>query len=346
LTVASALSALAACQPAGSPPSAPLAPTSTAAPAGACEEPTQGVVTVVRFSAEGECLPSDAIVQYRCSPDDPPVLHVASDRGAVAFLGGPFAVPVETLPATVRSVGRGDGTEVLIADPAVASSSSPPATATPPPPGDEPIQLDPLVYVRHDGVTERWLRLPRRRAVAQPPSAWLIGDSILDGGRDHVTAALSDWSITIDAEVGRSSSTGVALAQDAVAQGADVVLVELGTNDAAPDAFRSNLIQTLDALREVPLVLWQTARAPEERTAIADIDRAIRKTVPIYPNAAIADWAAFVTPEQLMTDGIHPLEGSEDLEAHLIRPLLIAWRDALTGEGATSCGRRVVRTGA
>ena len=63
----------------------------------------------------------------------------------------------------------------------------------------------------------------------------MIGDSILDGGRDAVEAGLADWSLTLDAEVGRSSSSGVALAQEAAEQDADAVVMELGTNDSSAD---------------------------------------------------------------------------------------------------------------
>ena len=62
---------------------------------------------------------------------------------------------------------------------------------------------------------------------------WVVGDSILDGGRDEVEAALADWALTLDAEVGRSSSSGVELARAAVEQDANAVVIELGTNDAS-----------------------------------------------------------------------------------------------------------------
>jgi hypothetical protein len=231
---------------------------------------------------------------------------------------------------------------VLVSDP-LAETPSPPSPSASGSVLPTPLELEPLVYVRHDGLTERWLRLEPSRRVAEPPSAWLIGDSILDGGRDAVSESLADWSLTIDAEVGRPSSQGVALAADAADQGADVVLVELGTNDSEAGEFRDHLVETLDLLRDVPLVLWQTARGPEELTIIGEVNEAIREVLPRYPNAAVVDWEAFVPVEQLMDDGIHPREGSEGLEAELITPILEAWRGAISGEGATSCGRRVVR---
>jgi hypothetical protein len=321
------------------PPLVP--PSSVSADAGGRCDPTtvDQAFVIVRFALDGACLPGSSMVLYRCSPSDVPVLRVASEGGSVSFLGGPFAVMVDTVPANVRFVGRGGGYEVLVSDP-IPGVADPTSSAAEAPDATE---LGPLVYVRHDGVTERWLRLERRRAVSQPPIAWLIGDSILDGGREALADPLADWSLTIDAEVGRPSSQGVPLAAAASEADADVVLVELGTNDSAPTDFRDHLVETLDLLRAVPLVLWQTARGPVDDTTIGPVNEAIREIIPRYPNTAIADWEAFVPADELMDDGIHPLEGSEDLESELLTPILTAWRGAVSGEGSTSCGRRVVR---
>ena len=319
----------------------------------ACDTVEVGGATAVRFEVNGSCVPSDDMVLYRCAPADVPVLRISSARGPAIFLGGPFAVPVRTLPAQVRFAGTGDGTEVLIADPLPPSPSptpesespSPSSTLTPSPSvGIEPVvEPEPLVYVRQEGGTERWLRLEGRRVLQDPPAVWVVGDSILDGGRDEVEAALADWTLTLDAEVGRSSSSGVELARAAVEQDANAVVIELGTNDASASEFRAHLVETLDILAGVPLVIWQTARGPEEDLSIPEVNAAIRDVVPTYPNVAIADWAAFVPDEAVQTDGIHPDEGFQGLEAELLAPMLTEWRDALQREGATTCGRAVLR---
>lgn len=339
-----AVTLTAACERAPTSHAPPLAPPpSLSADGGTCDRTTvDGAFVVVRFVLDGACLPGSSIVLYRCSATDIPVLRLAGETGSVSFLGGPFAVPVDTVPANIRFVGRGSGFEVLVADPipVVPSPDSPEPSATTATPA---LDSGPLVFVRHDGLTERWLRMERRRSVSDPPSAWLIGDSILDGGRDAVAEALAGWTLTIDAEVGRPSSQGIPPAAEAAGLGADVVVIELGTNDSSPSDFHDHLIESLDLLRDVPLVVWQTTRGPEGDTTIVSVNEAIRDAVPRYPNATIADWEAFVPADELMEDGIHPLEGSEHLESELLAPILTTWAGAVSGDGATSCGRRVVR---
>jgi hypothetical protein len=330
----------------GGPQAPPLDPPSSdpSPRGGACSPTDVDGAIATRFEINGSCLPGDVMVLFRCSPTAVPVLRISSVAGPARFLGGPFAVPVTTLPANVRFAGAGHGTEVLIADPLLPGLSPTPSISSSPSveAGSDP-SPEPLVYVRQDGATERWLRLEGRRALHDPPIVWVIGDSILDGGRDAVEADLSDWSVTLDAEVGRSSSSGVALAQAAVEEDVDAVVVELGTNDASSAVFRGHLIETLDILASVPLVVWQTARGLGDDPNILAVNEAIREVVPTYPNTAIADWEAFVPEEALQTDGVHPDEGFEHLESELLVPMLSEWRGALSTEGATSCARKVVR---
>jgi hypothetical protein len=310
---------------------------------GACSQTDVDGAAVVRFESDGSCLPGDVMVLFRCSAGAVPVLRISSVAGPALFLGGSFAVPVKTLPAHVRFAGRGHGTEILIADPLPPDPSEASPSVSPSADGLPAPDAEPLVYVRHDGVTERWLRLEGRRTRNDLPILWLIGDSILDGGRDVLESRLADWNITLDAEVGRSSSSGVAPAQAAAVQGADAVVVELGTNDSSANAFRSYLIDTLNSLAGVPLVIWQTAKGPEDGTNIPAVNATIREVVPTYPNVSLADWEAFVPPDALQEDGIHPAEGFEHLESDLLVPMLSEWRAILSAEGATSCGRKVVR---
>jgi hypothetical protein len=339
---------LGACDGSG-PPAPPLDPPTIdpSSSSEACAAVDVNGASVQLFELDGSCLPGDVLVLYRCAPTAIPVLRVSSVDGAALFLGGPFAVPVSSLPAQVRFAGDAGGTEVLIADPLPPPTPSPAGSsslaASPSVEGDPIVEPERLVYVREEGRTERWLRLEGRQRLHDPPIVWIIGDSIMDGGREEVEAALADWSLTLDAEVGRSSSSGVELAQAAVEQDADAVVIELGTNDTSSSVFRAHLVETLDTVAGVPLVIWQTARGPEDDLSIPEVNAAIREVAPTYPNVSIADWTAFVPDEAVETDGIHPDEGFQGLEAELLVPILSEWRDALDRRGATTCGRDVVR---
>ena len=355
LGVAALALLLAACDSSASDPQPLDAPSSASSePSEDCSVTTVGQAAVTRFEVEGSCVSGDILVLFRCTPAAVPVLRVSSAGGAAFFLGGRFAVPVGSLPANVRFAGSAGGTEVLISDPVppsptpspsstVSTSPSPSGSPTTAPQATSIADPEPLVYVRSDGVTERWLRLEGKRDPARVPIAWAIGDSIMDGGRDVFEERLAAWDLTTDAVVGRFSSSAPDLAREAVAAGADVVVVELGTNDADPSAFRQHLVETLEILAGVPFVLWQTARGPVEDATIPVVNAAIREVAATYPNVSIADWEAFVPEEAVQTDGIHPDEDFLHLEADLLVPLLRQWRAALTREGATSCGGRVVR---
>ncbi len=339
---------LGACDGSG-PPAPPLAPSTITPSSGSesCAAVEVNGATARRFEVDGSCVPGDVLVLYRCAPTAVPVLRISSVNGPALFLGGPFAVPVSSLPAQVRFAGAAGGTEVLIADPLPTPTPTPVGSssiaASPSVEGDPIVEPERLVYVREEGRTERWLQLEGRRRLHDPPIVWIIGDSIMDGGREEVEAALADWSLTLDAEVGRSSASGVELAQAAVEQDADAVVIELGTNDTSSSVFRAHLVETLDTVAGVPLVIWQTARGPEDDLSIPEVNAAIREVAPTYPNVSIADWTAFVPDEAVQTDGIHPDEGFQDLEAELLVPFLSEWRDALDRRGATTCGREIVR---
>ncbi|HEX6400023.1 MAG TPA: hypothetical protein VF108_06080, partial [Actinomycetota bacterium] len=186
-------------------PGSPSAASASPSVRGACSEADAGLASVVRFRRDGSCLPARELVLYRCAGSVVPALRLAQGSRATTFLGGPFAVPVEDVPANVRFVGRGSGNEVLVADPVEPGRSPAPTPTDPSPVTVSPspsVRSEPLVYVRQAGATERWLRLPLRRGVADPPVLWLIGDSIMDGGRDVLSSSLADWALTLDAEVG------------------------------------------------------------------------------------------------------------------------------------------------
>jgi hypothetical protein len=317
LSVAVALAASACAAASGAAPSKapPQTPPDVATAGCPVAEPLAPPRTMILFRNDG-CVPPSTLLAFRCSPDDPTIIETGAGTETLQrFAGGRFAVPVSTLPTDAVPVGEGAEMQVYVVP-------------------DDPSML----YVGQGDTVTRWLRLPQRQLLA-PPTAFVIGDSIADGAAPYIEQALPDWTIGFDAVIGRSTNTALTAAAEQGAIRPDVVVVELGTNDADPVAFGENAATILDALRPVPLVIWQTAHGP--LTNIPEIDRRIREFVARYPNTVIADWDAFVTADELSSDGVHPAAGHEDLMALLIAPILEKWFDTASGIGGTACAGQV-----
>ena len=243
------------------------------------------------------CVPPERLLGFRCAPDEPVVIEIgAGTREAERFIGERWATPMDALPTDAFPLGDGGDMQVFGV------------------PGDPK-----TLYVARGDTVERWLRLPRLGA-SDPPTAFVIGDSIADGAEPWILAALPGWSIGFDAVIGRGTNSAIVQAEAQAAARPDVVVIELGTNDADPAAFRANGATMLDALKHIPLVVWQTAHGPLEN--IPGVNIHIHGLVSQYPNAVVADWDTFVSDDELSSDGVHPAPGHEDLMANLIAPIL------------------------
>jgi hypothetical protein len=287
----------------------------TIAGAEGCDVSGTGTAIVTFRAPNGGCIPADELLAYACETSTVPPMIVrggASEYGGRRFVGGRYAVELPALPPGVRPIGSAGDVQVLAA------------------PGD-PARL----FVRTAGRLERWLAL-RREPVASPPSAWFIGDSIALGAQPWIEEALPGWELTFDAEIGRGSASGVAIAPLAAAALPDVVVVELGTNDAAPDALAENAAAILEALRDVPVVIWQNTHGPEE-TIPGENNDVIADAVAGATNATIADWDRFVEDDVLNPDGVHVQPAHEDEMAKLIAPFLSHWLAAMASTAPTSC---------
>jgi hypothetical protein len=285
----------------------------------ACEDPGPGGSPVCRRGSprvtvyqgpDGECIPRDEVVGYRCEGVDPIVVFDAGSEIERRFVGGEFAVPVPRLPEGAEVVGVGDGAQLV---------TVPDATR--------------WLYTVRGSAVWRWLALPPAGVLAaEPPRAFLLGDSLLDGGAPALLAALPDWTIEIDALNGRGSGSGVAIAETRVVED-QVVVVELGTNDRNVDVFTDNAKRILAAFREVPLVLWQNVQGPPDVVPAEEINAAIEAAAGRRTNASVADWDTAV-PEEVLFDGVHPDGDHQDALANLIAPMLLRWRSAATEQPA------------
>jgi hypothetical protein len=261
-------------------------------------------------------VPPEGLLGFRCSDADPIVIEVgAGSREAQRFVGDRWATTLPTLPRGAYPVGEGADLQVyrLPNDPKV-------------------------LYVAQGDTIQRWLRLPRLGA-SDPPTAFVIGDSIADGAEPYIQEALPTWTLGFDAVVGRGTNSALTVAAEQAAARPDVVVIELGTNDGDPAAFRENAVTMLDSLRRIPLVVWQTTHGPLENVPGVNIH--IRGLAEQYPNMIVADWDSFVSDDELSSDGVHPAPGHEDLMAQLIAPILTRWLELADGGGCSSCAAAV-----
>ncbi|HSE81919.1 MAG TPA: hypothetical protein VLA87_09600, partial [Gaiellaceae bacterium] len=144
----------------------------------------------------GDCLSRDRVVGYRCDGAEPIVVFDAGSADERRFLGGAFAVPVPSLPQGAEVVGVGDGAQLITVP-------------------EEPRRL----YTVRGSSTWRWLALPDAAALAaEAPAAFLLGDSLLDGGAPALIASLPEWTLDVDALNGRGSATGAAIAESRVTE--------------------------------------------------------------------------------------------------------------------------------
>lgn len=283
----------------------------------ACDEPGTGSPTCRRGTARitvfqgpgGECLPRSRVVGYRCEGRDPLVVLGAGSDDERRFLGGRFGVPVGALPEGSEVIGVGDGAQLVSVL-------------------DEPRRL----YTVRGATITRWLALPEPAATVIP-SAFMLGDSLLDGGAPAILAALPDWAIEVDALNGRGSAAGAAIAEARTAD-EPVVVVELGTNDQSADGFAANASRILRAFRSVPLVVWQNVQGPPDLVPVADeINAELVRQAGRRPNVSIADWDGTVA-EEILFDGVHPDPDHQDAMADLLAPMLTGWLGAVAGPAA------------
>ena len=262
-------------------------------------------------AADGNCVSPSNLVVYRCDPSLDPPVAVADVAGVRRrFLGGPYAVSVAAVPTDALPIGIAEIGRIWTT------------------------RDSHRLYVEAEGRIERWLSLPADGALSSPPTAFLLGDSILDGGQADIIARLQDWNVTVDAVIGRGSSGGITPAES-LPTIPDVVVVELGVNDLDAESFAANAQRILAAVGSAHLLVWVTAHGPQPVTD--QIDRTIVTMVGAIPNGAILDWDRLVPPDLLGSDGVHPITGQEGLLGSFLVPFLQTWRDAASGRGPTRC---------
>ncbi len=153
---------------------------------------------------------------------------------------------------------------------------------------------------------------PRRSILA-------FGESVMIQGAEALAEDLGP--LRVDAAVGRQIGEGIEILERRAAAGklARIVIVQLGNNGP----FRAGQFDAvMDALRDVPQVVWVNVRVPRDWEA--HNNRIIESGLARYPNARLVDWygATAGRPELFWKDGYHPRPKGAALYADLVAAAL------------------------
>ena len=188
----------------------------------------------------------------------------------------PASTYVDTSPSTTDPVGTDVedlGAPERISPP---DASPPDSSDTPSPPG---------------------LESPDTRALHP---VVVIGDSLTVGAKGFYLAASYVGPISVDAEIGRSSRTGLEVLKRTDLPDDATLVFALGTNDS--DSYQKTSA-TVDAVlkiaggsrRVIMLTLWR-------RGPMSSSNRAIQDATARWPNLEVVDWAAIVATDQSILD--------------------------------------------
>jgi hypothetical protein len=160
------------------------------------------------------------------------------------------------------------------------------------------------------------------QAPAQAPAlrVSMFGDSVLLGAREELLAQFAGQPVTVDAVEDRSLLGAIALFQSTGPALGDVVVLDLGYNDAAdPTVFRGRIDGAMAALASVQHVLWlnQHDWGPGRAGMNAELTAAASR----YPNLEVIDWNAEVVahPDEVYGDSIHLTPSGQNAMAALVR---------------------------
>jgi hypothetical protein len=181
-----------------------------------------------------------------------------------------------------------------------------------------------------------WLVAPQRassQAPAQTPAlrVSVYGDSVLLGAKEELLAQFAGQPITVDAVEDRSLLGAITLFQNAGPALGDVVVLDLGYNDAADaTVFRGRIDGAMAALTGVKRVLWlnQHDWGPGRAGMNAELTAAAAR----YPNLEVIDWNAEVTahPDEVYSDSIHLTPSGQIAMAALVRQHYDSYVTSLT----------------
>jgi hypothetical protein len=174
-------------------------------------------------------------------------------------------------------------------------------------------------------------------AQTPPLRVSMFGDSVMLGAREELLAQFAGQPVTVDAAEDRSLLGAISLFQAAGPSLGDVVVLDLGYNDASdPAVFRGRIDDAMAALGGVRRVLWlnQHDWGPGRAGMNAELAAAATR----YSNLTVIDWNAEVDahPDEVYADAIHLTPSGQTAMAALVRQHYDQWVTSLTPTTTTS----------
>ena len=145
--------------------------------------------------------------------------------------------------------------------------------------------------------------------------AMLVGDSVMLGVSSWIARQVN--VVRVDAVVGRQATTTLDVVRRIVRDGAvqPTMIVDLGNNGTVDEPTLRSILSALKACEHVVVVNARVPRPWQDGN-----DALMARVVPLYPNAALADWygASAHHLDFFAPDGVHPNVMGARVYAHAV----------------------------
>jgi hypothetical protein len=158
------------------------------------------------------------------------------------------------------------------------------------------------------------------------PRLFVIGDSVLLGAHDTITARLPGWNVTVYAQEGLSTLAAPSIITANRPNIGEVAVVALGNNDQGnPVTFGQRIDGVMQALTGTRRVIWVNLR--HFASWVPAMNAQLQAATTRWPNLEIADWDARATPDPGLVygDGLHLTGAGAAAMAELIAEHLGAY---------------------
>lgn len=138
---------------------------------------------------------------------------------------------------------------------------------------------------------------------------FVLGDSVLLGGKETVPAALTGWVVTYDASGSRRLPQGIEVLRARRSEIGRVAVIQQGNNYIAGEgSFADQIDQAMTVLAGVERVVWLTVA--EKWPSRVGINQAIRAAPTRWPQIVVGDWAVVVAAHPEFADDMLHLSGA------------------------------------